>query len=129
MQSLGFNTYRYRLACYVISAMICSFAGVLLGNFTSFISPDMIGWARSGELIFMVIIGGVSTLFGPLIGTISFVMLEEILSNITIYWHLIFGVMLVLLVLYGKGGIQGLLSRWDTKKSTVTAQNVERDKS
>ena len=115
MQSLGFNTYRYRLACYVISAMICSLAGVLLGNFTSFISPDMIGWARSGELIFMVIIGGVSTLFGPVIGTIAFVVLEEALSKITVYWHLIFGVMLVLLVLYGKGGIVGFLQRWDAK--------------
>ena len=116
MQSLGFNTYRYRLSCYVLSAMICSLAGVLLGNFTSFISPDMIGWARSGELIFMVIIGGVSTIFGPVIGTIAFVVLEEALSKITIYWHLIFGVMLVLLVLYGKGGIVGFLSRWDAKK-------------
>ncbi|MGB1309746.1 MAG: branched-chain amino acid ABC transporter permease [Leucothrix sp.] len=113
MQSLGFNTYRYRLTCYVISAMICSLAGVLLGNFTSFISPDMIGWARSGELIFMVIIGGVSTLFGPVIGTIAFVFLEEFLSKITLYWHLIFGVMLVALVLYGKGGIHGFLQRWD----------------
>ncbi|MEZ5537737.1 MAG: branched-chain amino acid ABC transporter permease [Thiolinea sp.] len=111
MQSLGFNTYRYRLSCYVISAMICSLAGVLMGNFTGFISPDMIGWARSGELIFMVIIGGVSTLFGPLAGTLVFVLLEEFLSKLTVYWHLIFGVMLVLLVLYGKGGLDGLLKR------------------
>jgi len=115
MQALGFDTYRYRLVCYVISAMICSLAGVLLGNFTSFISPDMIGWARSGELIFMVIIGGVGTLFGPLIGTIVFVVLEEFLSAITVYWHLIFGVMLVALVLFGKGGIHGWLSLLDRK--------------
>jgi len=115
MQALGFNTYRYRLVCYVISAMICSLAGVLIGNFTGFISPDMIGWARSGELIFMVIIGGVSTLFGPLVGTLVFVLLEEVLSAITIYWHLIFGAMLVALVLFGKGGIHGWLSRWDDK--------------
>lgn len=113
MQALGFNTYRYRLVCYVISAMICSLAGVLLGNFTGFISPDMIGWARSGELIFMVIIGGAGTFFGPLVGTIAFVLLEEFLSLITVYWHLIFGLMLVALVLYGKGGIHGWLSRLD----------------
>ncbi len=116
MQALGFNTYRYRLVCYVISAMMCSLAGMLLGNFTSFISPDMIGWARSGELIFMVIIGGVGTLFGPLVGTIAFVVLEEALSAITIYWHLIFGIMLVALVLYGKGGIHGWLSLLDRKE-------------
>ncbi|MGB1254251.1 MAG: branched-chain amino acid ABC transporter permease [Thiolinea sp.] len=113
MQTLGFNTYRYRLFCYVLSAMICSMAGVLLGNFTEFISPDMIGWARSGELIFMVIIGGVSTFFGPLLGTLAFVILEEMLSKITVYWHLIFGVMLVLLVLFGKGGIVGWLQRFN----------------
>jgi branched-chain amino acid transport system permease protein len=118
MQALGFNTYRYRLACYVISAMICGLAGVLLGNFTGFISPDMIGWSRSGELIFMVIIGGVGTLFGPLIGTIMFVVLEEFLSSITIYWHLIFGVMLVALVLFGKGGIHGWLSLLDRKSAS-----------
>jgi len=115
MRALGFNTYRYRLVCYVIAAMICSVAGMLLGNFTSFISPDMMGWTRSGELIFMVIIGGVATLFGPLVGTIVFVLLEEFLSAITIYWHLIFGVMLVLLVLFGKGGIHGWLKMLDRR--------------
>jgi len=115
MQALGFNTYRYRLTCYVISAMMCSLAGMLLGNFTGFISPDMIGWARSGELIFMVIIGGVATFFGPLVGTLAFVVLEEALSAITVYWHLIFGLLLVALVLFGKGGIHGWLSRLERK--------------
>ena len=117
MQALGFNTYRYRLVCYMISAMMCSLAGMLLGNFTGFISPDMIGWARSGELIFMVIIGGAGTFFGPLVGTIAFVLLEEFLSLITVYWHLIFGVMLVALVLFGKGGIDGWLSLLDRKRA------------
>jgi len=115
MQALGFNTYRYRLACYVLSAMLCSLAGMLLGNFAGFISPDIMSWARSGELIFMAIIGGVGTLFGPLVGTIAFVMLEEFLSLITVYWHLIFGILLVALVLYGKGGIHGWLSRLGRK--------------
>jgi branched-chain amino acid transport system permease protein len=117
MQALGFDTYRYRLVCYVLSAMLCSVAGVLLGNFTGFISPDMIGWSRSGELMFMVIIGGTATLFGPLVGTIAFVLLEEFLSAITIYWHLIFGILLVALVLFGKGGIHGWLSRLDSRGS------------
>ena len=115
MQALGFNTYRYRLACYVISAMICGLAGMLLGNFAGFISPDMISWARSGELIFMVIIGGVGSFFGPLVGTIAFVFLEEFLSLITVYWHLIFGLMLIALVLFGKGGIHGWLRLLDGK--------------
>ncbi len=116
MQALGFDTYRYRLVCYVISAMLCSLAGMLLGNFSGFISPDIMSWARSGELIFMVLIGGVGTPFGPLIGTLTFVTLEEFLSSITVYWHLIFGLMLVALVLYGKGGIHGLLTLLDGKR-------------
>jgi len=116
MQALGFDTYRYRLVCYVLSAMLCSLAGMLLGNFAGFISPDMMSWARSGELIFMVIIGGAATLFGPLVGTIAFVLLEEFLSAITVYWHLIFGVLLVALVLYGKGGIHGWLRLLDRRE-------------
>ena len=117
MQALGFDTYRYRLVCYVLSAMLCSLAGLLLGNFSGFISPDMMSWARSGELIFMALIGGVGTPFGPLIGTLAFVLLEEFLSAITVYWHLIFGLLLVALVLYGKGGIHGLLSKLDVRRS------------
>ncbi|MDG1192265.1 MAG: branched-chain amino acid ABC transporter permease [Arenicellales bacterium] len=113
MQSLGFNTYGYRLTCYVISAVICGLAGVLLGNFTSFISPEMMSWTRSGELIFMVIIGGTGSLFGPLFGALSFLFLEEALSLITIYWHLIFGGLLIALVLFGKGGIDAWLSKLD----------------
>ena len=117
MQALGYDTYRYRLTCYVISAMMCSLAGVMFGNFTGFISPDIMSWARSGELIFMVIIGGGATLFGPLVGTIVFVLLEEVLSAITVYWHLIFGILLVALVLFVKGGIDGWLKRLDRRNS------------
>ena len=97
----------------MISAVICGLAGVLLGNFTSFISPEMMSWTRSGELIFMVIIGGTGSLFGPLFGALSFLFLEEALSLITIYWHLIFGGLLIALVLFGKGGIDAWLSKLD----------------
>ena len=120
MQALGFNTYRYRLTCYVISAMLCSLAGMLLGNKSGFISPDIISWARSGELIFMAIIGGVSTFFGPVVGTLAYILLEESLSAITVYWHLIFGIFLVALVMFGKGGISGLLARLDRRGENRT---------
>ncbi len=111
MQSLGFDTYRYRLVCYVISGILCGIAGVFLGNFTSFISPEMMGWTRSGELIFMVVFGGTGTLFGPIMGAGIFILLEEWLSAITIYWQLIFGAILIAVVLFGRGGIHGLLTR------------------
>ena len=124
MQSLGFNTYRYRLTCYVISGVMCGIAGMLLGNFTSFISPEMMAWTRSGELIFMVVMGGSGSLFGPLVGTGAFVFLEQYLPEFMKllnpawleYWHLPFGLLLVALVMFGKGGIHGWLARMDGRQ-------------
>ena len=110
MLALGYPTYQYRLVCYVISGVMCGIAGFFLGNFTSFISPEMMDWTRSGELIFMIVMGGTGTLMGPLLGAGVFILLEEWLSNITIYWHFIFGVLLIFLVLFGKGGLHGLLT-------------------
>ncbi|MCP4295851.1 MAG: branched-chain amino acid ABC transporter permease [Proteobacteria bacterium] len=115
MQALGFNTYRYQLICYVIAGMICGLAGWLLGNFTGFISPEMMSWTRSGELIFMVVLGGAGTLFGPVLGTVAFVILEEILSGITIYWPIMFGLILIFIVLFAKGGLEGLMQKFNKK--------------
>ena len=111
MQSLGFDTFRYRLVCYVIAGALCGYAGALLGNFTSFISPEMMDWTRSGELIFMVVLGGTSSLFGPVLGAGLFILLEEILSGFWLYWQLIFGIFLILVVLFAKGGIDSWLGR------------------
>jgi|TARA_B100000959_G_scaffold101694_1_gene107305 branched-chain amino acid transport system permease protein len=110
MQSLGFDTFRYKLACYVIAGTICGYAGALLGNFTNFISPEMMDWTRSGELIFMVVLGGTGSVFGPVLGTSVFLLLEEILSGLWLYWQLVFGVFLILVVLFAKGGIDSWLS-------------------
>ena len=72
----------------------------------------MMDWTRSGELIFMVVLGGAGSMFGPVLGTAVFLILEELLSALTIYWHLIFGPFLILVVLFARGGIDGLLDRW-----------------
>lgn len=109
--TLGFNTYLYRLTAYVISGAICGYAGALLGNFTTFISPEMMDWSRSGELMFMVILGGTATILGPVLGAASFIILEEVLGSITIYWHLLFGLLLIAVVLFARGGLMGLLGR------------------
>ena len=111
MGAIGFDTYRYRLVCYVIAGALCGLAGALLGNFTGFISPDMMDWTRSGELIFMVVLGGAGSLFGPVLGAVAFLLLEELLSALTIYWQIVFGPVLILVVLFGRGGIDGFLSR------------------
>ena len=111
MVTLGYNTYAYRLVAYVISGAMCGFAGALLGNFSSFISPEMMAWSRSGELMFMVILGGTATTLGPVFGALVFIVGEEILSSFTIYWHLPFGLMLIGVVLYVRGGLAGLINR------------------
>lgn len=110
MQAIGFPTYRYRLVCYVIAAALCGYAGALLGNFTNFITPDMADWVASGDLIFMVVLGGAGSLFGPVFGAAAFVLLQEYLSRLTQYWHFPFGVMLILVVLFARGGIAGLVA-------------------
>jgi len=74
--TLGFNTYLYKLTAYVISGAICGYAGALLGNYMVFISPEMMDWTRSGEYMFMVILGGVATTLGPVLGAISFIVLQ-----------------------------------------------------
>ncbi len=111
MAALGFAFYRHRLAAYVLAGALCGLAGALLGNFTNFISPEMMDWTRSGELIFMVVLGGTGTLFGPLMGAAAFLILEELFSGWTIYWHLPFGLLLILVVLFARGGLAGLLDR------------------
>ena len=109
MRAIGYDTYRYRLVCYVIAGAICGYAGALLGNFTNFISPEMMDWTASGELIFIVVLGGTGSLFGPVLGAAAFVLLEEWLSAITIYWQFIFGTLLILVVLFWRGGLNGLV--------------------
>ena len=109
--ALGFPVTRYKLTCFVIAGVICGLAGLLLGNFTNFVNPDMMHWTRSGELIFMVVLGGLGTLFGPMLGAFAFLLLEEFLSDMTIHWQVIFGPFLVLVVLFLRGGIDSLLGR------------------
>jgi branched-chain amino acid transport system permease protein len=111
MRAIGFPTFRYRLACFVIAGTMCGLAGVLLANHTDFVSPAMLHWTRSGDLIVMVVFGGMGSLFGPLFGAIALLALEEALSRITEYWQIILGPLLLLVVLFARGGIDGLLAR------------------
>ena len=111
MQAIGYNTFRYRLACYVIAGALCGYAGALLGNFTNFISPEMMDWTASGELIFMVVLGGTGSLTGSVLGAAAFVLLEEWLSAVTIYWHFLFGALLITVVLFARNGMAGMIDR------------------
>ena len=107
LAAIGIPVYRYKLVAFVIAGAICGVAGVLLANRTDFVSPDMMHWTRSGDLIIMVVLGGMGTLFGPLYGAAAFLLLEEFLSNVTEHWQIVFGPLLILVVIYARGGIAG----------------------
>jgi branched-chain amino acid transport system permease protein len=109
-QAVGFNPYPYRLLAYVIAGAIGGLAGVLLANATEFVSPAYISWQRSGELLFMVILGGAGSLHGAILGALAYVVLEEQLAALTEHWRLIFGPLLILSVLFLRGGLAGLLA-------------------
>jgi branched-chain amino acid transport system permease protein len=109
MRALGFPTYRYKLAAFVIAGTVCGMAGVLLVNFTRYVSPAFMHWTRSGEIMVMVILGGMGTVVGPALGAFAFLLLEEILSGYTEYWAVVLGPILVLIVLFARRGLAGLL--------------------
>jgi branched-chain amino acid transport system permease protein len=110
MRAIGFPTYRYKLLCFVFAGMLCGLAGALLANHTDFISPALMHWTRSGDLIVMAVLGGMGTVFGPVIGAVALLVLEELLSGITEYWQIILGPLFLLVVLFARGGIDGLLA-------------------
>jgi len=110
MVAIGFPTFRYKLAAFVISGAMCGTAGALLANQTLFVSPAIVQWTRSGEIMMMVILGGMGTLFGPVLGAAAFLILEDALSGMTAHWQAILGPILILVVLFAKRGIFGLLA-------------------
>jgi len=110
MAALGFPVYRYRLVAYVVSAAICALAGALLANLTLYVSPAYTHWTRSGELLVMVILGGLGSLFGPVLGAIALLLLEDFIAHFTRHWQLFLGPVLILVVLFARGGLFGLLT-------------------
>ncbi|MCC6778161.1 MAG: branched-chain amino acid ABC transporter permease [Hyphomicrobiales bacterium] len=116
MTALGFDVGRVQLGAYVIAGMLGGLSGFLLANATEFVSPAYMSWQRSGELIVMVILGGLGSLHGAIIGAAAYLLIEEWLSALTEQWKVIFGPMLVLLVVFVRGGLLGLAAeiarRW-----------------
>ena len=108
MQAIGFEPFPYQLTAYVIAGMLAALAGTLLANQAEFVSPAYMTWQRSGELIMMVVVGGMGTLTGGILGAAVFLLLEEFLSSFSQHWKLGLGIILVLIVLHGKGGMHGM---------------------
>lgn len=105
-KAVGFPSYRYKLACFTVSGVFGGVAGILFVNAEAYISPSALHWTRSAELVIMVLLGGMGTLIGPIVGAASFIILEVVLSSWTNYWQAILGPLLILIVLFTKRGNQ-----------------------
>lgn len=115
MQALGFNTYWYRLTAYVIAAMGAAIAGVLLANKTEYVDPGLFSWHLSGELLVMIILGGLGSIYGAVIGAFAYLILEQVFSAYTEHWMVLLGPVLILVVIFARHGIYGALKkRWQS---------------
>ncbi len=111
MQALGFNTYWYRLCMYVIAATGAALAGALLANKTKYVDPGLFSWHLSGELLVMVILGGLGSIYGAVIGAMVFLLLEQVLSAYTEHWMFYLGPILILVVIFARNGLYGLFHK------------------
>ena len=111
MRALGFETYRYKLTAFAIAGALAGLGGALDANLNAYVSPAMLHWVLSGDLLVMLILGGVGTLAGPVLGAGAFLILEEALSGVTRHWMAIFGPLMLLVILFHRGGIYALLPK------------------
>jgi branched-chain amino acid transport system permease protein len=112
-RAIGFSPYAYQLAAFVIAGALCGLAGALLANHTSFVTPEFMHWTRSGEIMFMVILGGMGTLPGPALGAFALLIVEDLLAGWTQHWQVILGPLLVLSVLFFRRGLAGAFRKND----------------
>jgi branched-chain amino acid transport system permease protein len=109
VETVGLNPVRLKLAAFVISGAATGLAGALFADLNRFVSPTMFSWQTSGEIMVFVIIGGVGRLFGPAVGALVFVALEHWLGGLSEYWHIYLGILLLGIVLFGRGGLIGII--------------------
>ena len=124
VEAMGLAPLPFKITGYLISAMICGLAGALFASWQEYVSPDIMHWTRSGELMIIIILGGLGTLAGPLIGAVAFLLLEEILPellhviapNYAENWMIIFGPILIAIVLFARGGLMGMVEGFNRGK-------------
>lgn len=107
MRALGLPVLRYKAVAFGISGALAALAGTIAAQQTMFVSPEMMGWMMSGEALVIVILGGLGTLVGPAVGAVLFVFLQHEISEITRYWHMAVGIVLILVVVLGNRGAYG----------------------
>jgi branched-chain amino acid transport system permease protein len=110
-EAIGFPTFRYKLILFVIAAALGGLAGALMVNQQNYVNPNVLHWTQSGTLMVMVILGGVGTLWGGVLGAAVLLVLEEVVSAYTVHWQFYVGWVLLGIVLYAPGGLVGLLAR------------------
>ncbi|WP_102109641.1 branched-chain amino acid ABC transporter permease [Oceaniglobus roseus] len=108
-ETVGLSPYRLRLAAFTLSGAITGLAGALHADLNRFVSPAMLSWQTSGEIIVFVILGGTARLFGPVAGAGVFVALEHLLGELSDFWHIWLGLLLLAVVLFARGGVVGLV--------------------
>lgn len=111
MRALGFPVYRYKLAAFALSGAIAGLAGALMANLTEYVSPAQLTWTLSGELLVIVVLGGMGTLFGPLVGAIALLAVEFALKETVPHWPMVLGVLIVLVAVLSPRGLAGFVLR------------------
>ena len=112
-RAIGFSPYPYRLAAFVIAGAMCGLAGALYANHTNYITPGLMSWQQSGDIMFMVILGGMASTAGPVLGAFALLLVEDLLSGWTQHWQVILGPLLVLSVIFFRRGLAGIFYKPD----------------
>src|SRR2546426_1010570 len=107
-RAIGISPYLYRLTAFVIPGAMCGLAGALSGNHTNYITPGLMSWQQSGDIMFMVILGGMASTAGPVLGAFALLLVEDLLSGWTQHWQVILGPLLILSVIFFRRGLAGI---------------------
>ena len=122
-RALGYNTRRYKLVAFVIAGTLAGFAGYLEAVATGIVSPGHLSWHQSGLALILVILGGIGTLYGPVLGAFVLVLLHDQVQDITVHWQLVQGVFVILVVLFLPHGVAGLVARLGRRNGALGGSN------
>lgn len=125
MRALGVNTVIHRAQAMGFSSLLAGVAGVVAAQQILYISPELMVWTVSGEVLIVVILGGLGTLIGPMLGAVIFVLLKHEISRYTDHWHIVIGVLLIVTVLAGGRGIYGQIEHWFTRRPAMPPEEEE----
>ena len=123
-ESVGVNVRLYQLAAFIISSFFLGVAGSLFCAFNKNVFPNYAHWAKSTEMLVVCLMGGINNFFGPIVGSIIYLFLDKTITSYTQYWPLVLGIIIIILLLFLRGGIAGFISEKITllSKRRVTEQ-------